>query len=282
MIRPSQFADFQANAALALAKKARPAAARGRRRGSWTPLDVDGHLPRRRGHRARLHQPHAATTTGSPAQVADVAGRPPARRRAGRRPRRPSSSTTPRPNVAKEMHVGHLRTTIIGDALARVLELLGAPRDPAEPHRRLGHAVRHADRAPARRRRGLRRRRSCSVGDLERLLPGGAGASSTPTRTFADRARRRVVAAAGRRPGDAAALAASSSTRPSATSTPSTRTLGVTLTDDDLAGREHLQRRMLAGDLRRAGAARARRGQRRRAVRRSRRASPAARASRCR
>jgi arginyl-tRNA synthetase len=30
------------------------------------------------------------------------------------------------PNIAKEMHVGHLRTTIIGDALARVLGYLGA------------------------------------------------------------------------------------------------------------------------------------------------------------
>ncbi len=29
------------------------------------------------------------------------------------------------PNVAKEMHVGHLRTTVIGDALARVLGFLG-------------------------------------------------------------------------------------------------------------------------------------------------------------
>ncbi len=29
------------------------------------------------------------------------------------------------PNIAKQMHVGHIRTTIIGDALARVLELLG-------------------------------------------------------------------------------------------------------------------------------------------------------------
>ncbi len=29
------------------------------------------------------------------------------------------------PNVAKEMHVGHLRSTIIGDAMARILEFLG-------------------------------------------------------------------------------------------------------------------------------------------------------------
>lgn len=31
------------------------------------------------------------------------------------------------PNVAKEMHVGHLRSTIIGDTICRILEFCGVP-----------------------------------------------------------------------------------------------------------------------------------------------------------
>ncbi len=30
------------------------------------------------------------------------------------------------PNVAKELHVGHLRATVVGDAIVRVLELTWA------------------------------------------------------------------------------------------------------------------------------------------------------------
>ncbi len=58
------------------------------------------------------------------------------------------------PNVAKEMHVGHLRSTIIGDALGRILECLRPRSRAAKPCRRLGHAVRHVDRAARRPRSG--------------------------------------------------------------------------------------------------------------------------------
>lgn len=38
------------------------------------------------------------------------------------------------PNVAKPMHVGHIRSTIIGDALSRVARFVGHPCDYGQPH----------------------------------------------------------------------------------------------------------------------------------------------------
>ena len=40
-------------------------------------------------------------------------------------PQNPLSLTFPSPNVAKPMHVGHIRSTIIGDALSRVARFVG-------------------------------------------------------------------------------------------------------------------------------------------------------------
>jgi arginyl-tRNA synthetase len=122
LIRPSQFADFQANVALSLGKRLHRA-----------PRDVAAELA---GHLAEaevlgnvevsgpgfvnltlrddwvaaqatglLHDPRLGVPLAEPAQkvVVDYSG----------------------PNVAKELHVGHLRPTVVGDAIVRVLEFLG-------------------------------------------------------------------------------------------------------------------------------------------------------------
>ena len=121
LVRPSQFADFQANVAMSLAKRlgrsprdvaatlvqhldvddvCEPVEVSGpgflnlRLRDAWLGSAVDA-----LGADARL---------GVPVQERQVV---------------PIDYSAP--NVAKEMHVGHLRTTVVGDALARTLEHLG-------------------------------------------------------------------------------------------------------------------------------------------------------------
>jgi arginyl-tRNA synthetase len=56
------------------------------------------------------------------------------------------------PNLAKEMRVGHLRSTVIGDALGKSAALRRTQGHCAKSRRRLGHAIRHVDGMHGRRR----------------------------------------------------------------------------------------------------------------------------------
>ena len=122
LIRPSAFADFQSNVALPLAKRlGRP------------PREVADLIARRLSTSPMIEQAEVSgpgfinitlrdawlggTTTAQlddPRLGVELTGHP-----------QHVVVDYSAPNVAKEMHVGHLRTTIVGDAFVRVLERLG-------------------------------------------------------------------------------------------------------------------------------------------------------------
>ena len=125
VVRRSEHADFQSNAALALAKRARV-----------RPADLAATVSD--ALRTDTGTPLAEVTVSGPGflnlaltdpaiwqQVAGRLGGPRLGIGTPERGRRTVIDYSA-PNIAKEMHVGHLRTTIIGDCLARVLGFLGA------------------------------------------------------------------------------------------------------------------------------------------------------------
>jgi arginyl-tRNA synthetase len=122
LIRPSQFADYQSNAALSLAKVlgqspraiATPVAQRLQAADAVATAEVSG--PGFVNITLR-DEWISATATGL---IADErAGVPVAAS-----PQKVVVDYSS-PNVAKEMHVGHLRTTVVGDAITVILEYLG-------------------------------------------------------------------------------------------------------------------------------------------------------------
>jgi arginyl-tRNA synthetase len=121
VLGPSQFADVQVNAALALSKRV-----------GLPPRDVAAKIVEHLDlsdvcETVEVSGPGFVNLRLSQAWIADQLTAMAADPRLGVPlqdvQRIPIDYSAP--NVAKEMHVGHLRTTVVGDALARTLEHLG-------------------------------------------------------------------------------------------------------------------------------------------------------------
>ncbi|WP_433192459.1 arginine--tRNA ligase [Nocardia sp. CA-107356] len=102
------------------------------------------------------------------------------------------------PNIAKEMHVGHLRTTIIGDSIARVLDFLGATvfrqNHLGDWGTQFGMLIQYLDEHPDLRWRHDELSSGASAVSALDGLYKAARTEFDGDPTFADRARARVVA----------------------------------------------------------------------------------------
>ena len=189
LIRPSQFADFQANAAMSLARQlGRP------------PREVAADVAAQLADSDVVEPPEVSgpgfinltlRSEWIAAQATGLLGDP----RLDVAPDYPLQKVVvdySAPNVAKEMHVGHLRTTVVGDALVRVLEHLGdevvRANHIGDWGTQFGKMVEHLldIGEPA-------ARKMLADGDINAFYEA-ATASFDADPAFAERARRRVVA----------------------------------------------------------------------------------------
>ncbi len=193
VVRPSDHADFQANGALGLAKrldrKPRQVAEE-----VVAALDSDEHTSTWCAA-LEVAGPGFINVTVADGWLAELAAEQADDPRLGVQPAAPALAVVVDyggPNVAKEMHVGHLRSTIIGDALARMLGFVGH-HVTGENHvgdwgTPFGMLIEHlldlGEQAGA---------EALSVGDLEGFYRG-ARAKFDGDAAFADRSRARVVA----------------------------------------------------------------------------------------
>ena len=197
LVRRSEHADFQSNAAMSLAKRA------GRKPRELAEA-LAGALASGQsgGLGAEVSGPGFLNLTVADATIwAQVRARLADERLGLSRPQlgRRTVVDYSAPNVAKEMHVGHLRTTIIGDALVKVLEHLGG--DVVRQNHfgdwgtQFGMLIQYLDEHPDAKWRAsdLPEGDSGTVSALDRLYVA-ARAEFEADAAFADRARARVVA----------------------------------------------------------------------------------------
>jgi arginyl-tRNA synthetase len=190
VVRPSDRADFQANGALPLAKRAGLGDPRAVAERIVDSLETEGWCAK-----AEVAGPGFINITLDDAWLAGLLASQAAGARLGVE-RRPVARLVVvdygSPNVAKEMHVGHLRSTIIGDAICR---MLGFGGDDVRRENHIGdwgtqfgmlieHLVDLGETAGA---------EALSVGEMEDFYLQARTKFDTDA-AFADRSRSRVVA----------------------------------------------------------------------------------------
>jgi arginyl-tRNA synthetase len=136
------------------------------------------------------------------------------------------------PNVAKEMHIGHLRTTVIGDALARLLDAVGhdvlRENHIGDWGRPFGMLIEHLVDVGAEHAGGL------ALGDLDAFYKQATSKFEIDP-DFQQRARQRVVLLQQRDP-ETIALWETLVAQSAGHWNEVYGKLGVLLTDDDIAG----------------------------------------------